>query len=762
MEIYNENKTLIAGGKDFYIMCETYDKDKVNYLLDNKETIVKKYCTEDWYFKKLTYDIKEFKSTGTMTINYEKSKNDDSSIYYSRWYGRGAQQMTGEIRKFLQGNEYLDIDIVNSAPSIILGITNKYNIENKYLTRYVNNRKKIIEKYYGGVKENVKDFIKFCLFSDKPFSKNKIKFELNMIDEMKNIKIQLSEHDNFKTIFEHNKTDLKKTNPYGSFLSDVYSIYETNIIWKAIKFYEQKTNDHANVQQHDGFQAKDNEKFKIVNLNKYITEEMGFNIVFCTKSNESEIKMDEVKEIKVIDTDKEDDKKEVKEIKDKDELKTFEIVAKSFEEKHCKIINKAIFVKECGEGHVILSKAQIKTSYENIIFEIKTKKDIKAQNFINKWLINNPKQRCYEDLGTYPPPLIAPSNMFNIWQPFAMERIKDFEKKENELNTILQHIKILCGNEQHVYDYFIKWIAQMIQYPAVKTICPTLISKQGAGKGTLLKLFAKMLGDNKVFETTDPSRDVWGAFNGKMCDTFLVNLNELSKKDTNDSAGKIKGLITDAKLSINNKNVNQYEINSYHRFLITTNNPEPINTSADDRRNLIIRSSDELIKNKEYFNKLHVLLDDINVVKTCYDYFKSVEGMDKFNSLPIPETEHQNNLKQLSITPIEQWLEAFTIEHHKKESVELLGVETCNLFKTWCKSNGMNYDIDARKLGVRMKNLKIVGIEKGRHTNKGETKKFDINKLKKHFKIGCLIDYEDVQQDTDNEEEEDQLTDEEE
>ena len=71
----------------------------------------------------------------------------------------------------------------------------------------------------------------------------------------------------------------------------------------------------------------------------------------------------------------------------------------------------------------------------------------------------------------------------------------------------------------------------MIQYLAVKSICPTLISKQGAGKGTLLLLIRKMLGTEKVFETATPSRDIWGDFNGKMAHAFFVNLNELSKKE---------------------------------------------------------------------------------------------------------------------------------------------------------------------------------------------------------------------------------------
>jgi hypothetical protein len=41
---------------------------------------------------------------------------------------------------------------------------------------------------------------------------------------------------------------------------------------------------------------------------------------------------------------------------------------------------------------------------------------------------------------------------------------------------------------------------------------------------------------------------------------------------------------------------------------------------------------------------------------------------------------------------------------------------------------------------VKLSNLKINGFEKGRHTKKGETKMMDIDKMKKHFKIGFVDD----------------------
>jgi hypothetical protein len=61
----------------------------------------------------------------------------------------------------------------------------------------------------------------------------------------------------------------------------------------------------------------------------------------------------------------------------------------------------------------------------------------------------------------------------------------------------------MCGNEEVMYQYFIKWIGFLIQYPSKKSICPVFISKEGAGKGTMFELFRRMIGSRKVLETTN-------------------------------------------------------------------------------------------------------------------------------------------------------------------------------------------------------------------------------------------------------------------
>jgi len=302
----------------------------------------------------------------------------------------------------------------------------------------------------------------------------------------------------------------------------------------------------------------------------------------------------------------------------------------------------------------------------------------------------------------------------------------------------------LCNKENLVYNYFIGWIAMMIQFPAIKTTLITLISNEGAGKGTLMDLFKKMLGSSKVLETKDPSRDVWGPFNPLMDNYYLINLNEMEMGDTIKAEGKIKALITDTQMTISKKGINQFTINSYHHFIITSNKENPIKTTKDDRRKLIIRSSDELKGKNAYFDNIYRMLDDINVIRTCFDYFKTYD-LTNYNFKEIPRTEYQDDLKELSVSAPEMWLESFTRSKvpnikNGRDIIEKSGKSIFVDFSIWQCENNMKYETNPIKLGMKLKNLKIDGISKGPETFEGKTKAFDMIKLRKYFNIGCQID----------------------
>jgi hypothetical protein len=136
---------------------------------------------------------------------------------------------------------------------------------------------------------------------------------------------------------------------------------------------------------------------------------------------------------------------------------------------------------------------------------------------------------------------------------------------------------------------------------------------------------------------------------------------------------------------------------------------------------------------------MYKLLDDINVIKTCYEYFKTMPDMDKFNGLKMPETSYQNEMKDASISPIESWLKSYIIENFYESEKELLDKEQFDLFKEWCKKCSIEYNLSSIQFGVRMTRLNLQGIEKGKHTKKGNTRIFNILKLKEEFKLIDLV-----------------------
>ena len=700
----------------------------------------KKYAKEE---SKIKYSILQqfcqtnLKTGGITKRIYSYSTGTSSTLCGRLFSGGSLQGMPSKIRGLLMRDGVgTDIDMCNAHPVILRYICKLHNIQCPYLENYINNREECLMKFES--REIGKIVYLTALNKD---TMNRIKglpTEFKKYDaEVKQIQKQLL---NIKEYAElvGSVPETKTFNKLGSALNRIMCYYENIILQHAIHIISTKGIEIA-VLMFDGLIVYGDyykDKFLLEDIAHYVEKQMhGLDMKWTYKEHNTELIVPEG----FIE--------QTKSVVNRNE-KSFEYIANEFEKNHMKIINKSLFVKHDNNNVIFLTQAQLKMSYSHLSYDVPVYNEkgiftgFNTLPFINKWIGFTHNIRRKDDVDIYPNSKDCPENIFNLWRPFAMELLTEpYTHKQKELNFILNHIKILCNHDENVYDYFIKWIAQMIQYPHIKTIMPTFISGEGSGKGTLFKLFEKMLGNEKIFETTNPSRDVWGDFNGMMCNCFLVNLNELSKKDTVEAEGKIKGLITDNTLAINQKGLPQYKIKSYHRFITTTNKEEPINSTNGDRRNLIIRSSDEKKGDYIYFQTMHNYLEDNAVIRTCYDYFKGIEGMDKFKDIPIPQTEYQTNLKELSKSPIEQWLESFTREHinDNTECIELLGTEIYELFKLWCDDNGIKYNIDSRKLGIRLTNMKITGVSRGRHTMKGETKLFNIRKLKDTFSLGCLI-----------------------
>ena len=257
-----------------------------------------------------------------------------------------------------------------------------------------------------------------------------------------------------------------------------------------------------------------------------------------------------------------------------------------FEKENCKVGKN--YAKYCGDHYEIFNRTNMKDYYEHV-------QVIGQDSFINAWFID-PLIKRYDDFGVYPNSALCPKNVFNLWTPFICElKTDEFTYDQSAVDLFLYHIREnLCNGEEELSDFTLMWIAHLIQYPENKSVMLALVGPQGQGKGWLVDLLKKMLGDKKVFQTSQPDLHVWGNFNPEMKDAFLVNVNELDRKQFKDSMGKIKELITDPTIAIRPLYCNVFSVTSYHRFLATSNDLEAMPVKEGDRRFVIVEGKDDV------------------------------------------------------------------------------------------------------------------------------------------------------------------------
>lgn len=650
---------------------------------------------------------------------------------------RVAQSQWRHVRAALFAETETDIDLVNCHPTILTDICRKNKIKCPLLDSYVSDRNTFIANELTITQSDVdrynretssawslKDFGKTLVsatiygmsnykreyfLSGSPFKDGKFKYEITRVIKM------VTSLPQYATLVNDLNSSTDEKRKSGSIISFILQEEERKIVQLAILEFQAQGFEVTCVI-HDGFQIRSKDDDKIDSVLHHINSSIYPSRLIRKPFAESVFNLH---------------------FDEQAQTDMFLALNDEFNANHAKLVNRSLFVEMDPNGdYRFYTQKDLTISYADKCY---TDSNGKIQNFIKKWLTNNPNQRKFEDIDCFPPGIKCPDNWFNTWVDFPPERMIAGKNTDAGIQCILNHIRILCNHDDLVYDYFIKWIAQWIQFPAIKSTCITLISKQGAGKGTLFHLFERIAGKDKVFSTDKPSRDVWGEFNGKMDKAFIVNLDELSKSETMNADGMIKRLITEPTLTINKKGINAYDIKSYHRFIITTNNEDPITTSRDDRRNLIIRASDEKCpvvcgkeQSSEYFSSLRGYIDDDDCLVNIYNYFKSVPGVDKFNSIPIPKTDHQENLKELSKAPVELWLEDFIVRATScgTDEVKMLSGEVYDDFCSWCSRFNKDFKITNVAFSVRLKNLRLPGLTTGIHTKVGKQMLFEIGKLR--------------------------------
>ena len=612
----------------------------------------------------------------------------------------GLQRIHGQLRTFLTRGIYHDYDMRNAHPSILCFLCEERGLPTTHQRNFLRNRNQLmadagVDKHTMLIKLNS---------DDARFPSNKSKALHELVCEWNECK---------KKLFEENKDSVpykNDKNPISSLVNSMMCQLENKILTSVLP-----ENENV-VCMFDGMMSMEEIDYKSFpnEIVEWDEKPIVSNVIIPDDFVANEMP-------------KED----------------YESIKKWFEKTHAKIIKNSCFViVDPVTGDITYkTKTDMITSYEHLKYMDCVSKGNIYKSFITSWL-TDPEMKCYFEMGCYPNQTKCPVNVFNTWSGFRAENLQDCEIDGDAVEMFEKHIEILCNNDKEVAKVITKWLAHMFQYPEYKSFFPTFVSSQGAGKGTLLDLLRKLMGDKKVLETSKPLVDVFGNHNALMAQAYLVFLDEIAKSDMNAVEGQLKSLVTEGTVTINPKGKDQYSINSYHRFCGTSNGLDPMPTEKGDRRKYLIQCSDELIGNSKYFNDFRSKVIDNDVaIYSIYKYLLDYKDVPKtFNVLDFPKTDYQEILKEANRDYLDTWLEDFTQRHESESVVKMSSKEVYDDWRAYVFDNNIKISYSSLQFSKRLSLLKNDGVDSMQGTHGVRLKRFDISKLKRIYLVGCCVE----------------------
>ncbi len=560
-----------------------------------------------------------------LSVKYDFSKEMKTN---GRLFSKVPGSLQG-IKKRLRGflvEGVKDVDIVNAHPRILQqiciehffnGDKSKFKEEYPHLFYLNKNRTSCLRQ----MECSKNDII--VMLNSKYITKSENQHRLKLDNEFKKIQNIIYNHtpEGLKQ-YEHFKVDNKR-NRTGSFLNRLLCIHENMIIQEVVDYYDKNHKGSMSTLVFDGFHLSDELPDQIKTLN-LITEKYGVEWSYKTFNN-SIYETDLYKERSGL---------------PKYELKDYKSVKEKLERTAFMIRDPIMFGQEYfikDKKHVgLYSSSDFQILIKPYTYEKFIKGTIQSVSIHSDWIADK-DHRSYKQMDFIPTHREF-KEIYNTFNGFVCEDYKDteFVHCQEMIDMFIKHIGILVNNEAESIDYVIKYFADLIQHPDVlPEVALVFKSEQGFGKDMFITTISNMLGSEYILRTAKPD-EIVGQFNGLVKNKLLVQMNEMEGKDGFALKEKIKNFITEARTTINEKNMKPYTQTNYTRNIYCTNSSRPLEIPHGDRRFTVFEAQ-RMKPSQEYFSRYWELIYDKNALYTLYKYLMefNIQGFSLRHNRPI-------------------------------------------------------------------------------------------------------------------------------
>lgn len=294
----------------------------------------------------------------------------------------------------------------------------------------------------------------------------------------------------------------------------------------------------------------------------------------------------------------------------------------------------------------------------------------------------------------------AITGVFNLFSGF-----KHTPGAYNEalFEPIRKHIwEVYASKNEEYYDYFIKWLAHLIQKPSQRlNVAIILKSRQGAGKNIIMEFIMKEVIGKKYCLYVDKIDDLFSKFNSRLANKILTLCDETrtTEKGRFEISDRLKAQITRTEMSVERKGFDAIDMSDYNNYVFLTNRDCPVPIESDDRRWFALELDNKYCDNKEYFQNLSEAMTPL-AAEHMFMWLASID-LTGFPSR-IPNTAAKTAMKLENIPYAIRMLIDFVRGEIDADIYPLPEDECLNisvdvlfgLYQHWCNTNQIQMNIN--------------------------------------------------------------------
>lgn len=300
-----------------------------------------------------------------------------------------------------------------------------------------------------------------------------------------------------------------------------------------------------------------------------------------------------------------------------------------------------------------------------------------------KWWLAHPERKSVWAHDVVFEPAGCEAHQLNLFRGF--ERKPDASRPCARLLELLQ---TLCGeadqDQAPLTDWVLRWLAYPLQHPGAKMQTALVFhGDEGTGKNLFFGTVREIYGSYGGIVTQSELESDFNAWASQKL--FLIANEVVSRMELRHQTGRLKNLITEATININEKMLPLREEGNHIQFVFLSNETQPLILGPNDRRYVVIQTPPP--RPKPFYASVREEID-AGGVEGLYAYLMALDLGDFSEHADAPLTDAKVALQELGMNSAQTFAAAWRDGLLEWPFVAARSQDVYRGYQRWCARSG--------------------------------------------------------------------------